>query len=115
MKYVQINKTEFLTWDRPGELQESLQARRRSIGSQSLRLLSAQPIKELSEAQQSVRGHITQVSNEPLATVYPVVADVLRPEEPMSLHHPVGDVSLLPGQTGGRGLEDAGSRVRFIS
>lgn len=53
-----LNKTTFLTWDRPGELQESLQARRRGIGRQSLRLLSAQPIKELSETQQSVKGRV---------------------------------------------------------
>lgn len=46
----------FLTWDRLGKLQESLQARRRGVGRQSLRLLGAQPLKELSETQQSVRA-----------------------------------------------------------
>lgn len=49
-------------------------------------------------------GHVTQVSNTLVATVYPMVAGVLRPEELMSLHHPVSDVPLLAGQAGGRGL-----------
>lgn len=58
---------------------------------------------------------MTQVGSEPVSAVYPVVAGVLRPEEPMSLHHPVGHVPLLSGQTGGRGLAVAESRVRVKS
>lgn len=58
---------------------------------------------------------MTHVGSELVSAVYPVVADVLRPEEPMSLHHPVGHVPLLSGQTGGRGLGVAESRARVKS
>lgn len=113
MKLFNRNPFVRLTWNCPGELQESL--RRRGVTHRVLPLLRAQPLKQLDRHTQQKPKTKHEVAAESLTELvetlavserccYPAVGDVLRPEQPVSLQHPVHHVPLLPCQTGRQSL-----------